>query len=70
MEGDQESQTWRPRTAERINGIKMNLGRMPLEQLMELEQFCEQRRIEAIADKSTVQDYIEHLYFPSGGTDD
>ncbi len=65
MEGDLSPEAaWQPRNAERIDGVKMSLGRMSLQSLMELEAFCEQRRIEAIADKDTVQRYIEYFYFP------
>lgn len=55
---------WRPQ-AERINGVRMHLGHMSLEQLQSIEGHCRNRVMDAQTDLWIVGDYIARL-FPGG----
>lgn len=46
------------RATERINGIRLHLGRMEAAELQELEQHCLARLEEARTDLMIVQDYL------------
>jgi hypothetical protein len=52
---------------EQINGVSTNLGRMSLNELVDLEDLCRMRLEDAKMDLQIVEDFRERMYPEAGG---